>query len=302
MIGALAIKNRRQQQLLKSKSTCSTNEPQPVEPLPPPPQPAKARHCTLIYIIAGCLLVSGFVIIMPGIVQVKVKYFVISGALMGTGLLIVILACCCSELCYGSGDHVEGGRAALDQMRKRMNLPPLPRTKSALKKESMKNKRSSMKRKESERRRAGEEASGDAAPVAVHSQHKDGGKGADDSAAAAGGNGNHLIPGSMTPDLLFLKSTPAADVGNGGVDDSPELGAGLTVPVAPAKGGFDQNHQSLQSSVSISDVDATAVSPTPSPPPPVPHCSSSSGLAGMNLHLDSVSSISSHSELPLVST
>lgn len=152
MIGALAIKTRRQQQLLKSKSTCSGDIPGIImsaacgpeassrAPPPPPRPPAKGRRFILIYICAGCIFLCGFVMIMPGIYQVKTNYFVTSSILMGCGVVVMIIACLVSELLYGhctGGDHVEAGREILNQMRMKMNLSPLPLNKKDFQQRSL---------------------------------------------------------------------------------------------------------------------------------------------------------------------
>lgn len=89
MIGALAIKNRRQLQLQKSLSSCSTGGdipvPQPQQQPPPASSsscPATAvtarprtRHCSVLYIVSGTIFVSGFVMILPAIMERDQKYF-----------------------------------------------------------------------------------------------------------------------------------------------------------------------------------------------------------------------------------
>ena len=180
MIGALAIKTRRQQQMQKSRSTTSYAESvsssAPIMMHAASSQAGdgsdmarKGRHCSLIYLLSGILLITGFVMILPGIVEVNRKYFIMSGALMGTGVLVLLIGCCCSEFYYGSfsgsggssssgrtsaegaarsgragrsGDLESGRRASgvagvraaalapLHSMRKRMQLSPVSRSRS----------------------------------------------------------------------------------------------------------------------------------------------------------------------------
>ena len=304
MIGALAIKNRRQQQLLKSKSVTSNAEPNAgrdsrPEPVPEPPKP---RHCSLIYIISGCLFITGFVLIIPGMVHMKSSLFITSAVLMVGGLGIAFLACGLSDYWYGSisGEHVEGGRAALNEMRKRMNMPPLPSSKKEFAKRSSdkaqairQSKNGRQEQPLEQQRRAA--AAGDTAPVAAVTK-------TGDQEAASGNNNNitsELSPRSMTPDLI-RSSSPKGDRECHIVTGIEKAASGLAVSAAArgveGGGGFS----SKQSSVSISEVNATTVSSSSSPPPR--SSSLASAVSVTNLHQDLEASIAAHSDLPLVST
>lgn len=81
MIGALAIKRRRKAGQLEVTVI-----------------PVKSRHCTCVYILGGVAFITGVILLIPAIiVNTNSTLFVLSGALLGGGLITVMVACCLSE-------------------------------------------------------------------------------------------------------------------------------------------------------------------------------------------------------------
>jgi hypothetical protein len=80
MIGALAIKNRRKK--------LGVSE----EPVGPPPRSIYFQRCHLLYVISGCSLIVGLVLLIPGFFGDS-PFFIYAASSLGVALICFLLAC-----------------------------------------------------------------------------------------------------------------------------------------------------------------------------------------------------------------